>query len=329
MRWALIGSLLTAGCDKVPWPFNKQTGDAARSALTATSAQAPQASVPTKPTVPETEILAKVGEGGVVSKADFELRVEELKTFMTGVGRPWRVPTQKELEGLLQELVQTELMSQDAVKRGLDRSKQVQQRWEYVRRGFNAQEWMRTYREMKRIEAPEIEKFYNENKAGFLFLEAERRRVRQIVVNSEEQANKVVTNILSRTADFMSLAQQLSESPIEIPGWVMRRADRLRRFADEAEAQAAQVSSLEEALETAAFAVDRVDGISLPVKGADGKYHVFQLVERQESRQRPLTEVYDGIKNHLLTQQLAASLADLEKQTTIKRYEERLSTVAQ
>ena len=134
--------------------------------------------------------------------------------------------------------------------------------------------------------------------------------------------------------DFTNLAQQISLSPAAkdgglLPDWVMRGNEKAFMFASEADAKAAGVISLDSALEAAAFAVDQVNGLSNYVKGADNRYHLFQLVERQEARQRPLSEVYDGVKNFLLVQKLQQTMDALSGKAKIEKFEERLGGVSQ
>ena len=65
------------------------------------------------------------------------------------------------------------------------------------------------------------------------------------------------------------------------------------------------------------------------MKGPDNRFHVFQLVERKAERQRPLTEVWDQIKNYLIVQKLQGALEDLRTQAKIERFPERLQSVTQ
>ncbi len=100
-------------------------------------------------------------------------------------------------------------------------------------------------------------------------------------------------------------------------------------FPSEADAASAQITSLEPALEAAAFAIDKVGGVSSYVKGGDNRYHIFQLAEREQERIRPLNEVYDQIKSGLTLQKLQADLEAVRQAAKVETFPERLTSVTQ
>jgi len=278
-----------------------------------------------------TDIVANVNSVSI-SKADMELRIQELKSLVASAGQEWKSLTQEQMEAVLKELINTELASQDAVARGIDRETETQRRWEYLRRGFFRQEWLRWHREHQEVTSAEVEKYYEDNKLGFR--QPERRRLRQLTVGTEEQAKQALSRLLGEAPDFGALAQQISLAPSAKDGgllheWVMRSNEKAFLYASEADAKTAGVISLDPALEAAAFAIDRPNGLSNYVKGSDNHFHIFQLVERQETRQRPLSEVYDGVKNYLLLQKLQQAIDQLTKQAKIEKFPERLGDVKQ
>jgi hypothetical protein len=109
----------------------------------------------------------------------------------------------------------------------------------------------------------------------------------------------------------------------------MRANEKAFVFQSDAEAAAAQVTSLESALEAAAFAIDKVSGMSSYVKGSDNRYHIFQLAEREQDRVRPLNEVWDQIKQFLLVQKLQHELEALRSRAKLETFPERLGAVTQ
>src|SRR3989338_2035237 len=248
-------------------------------------------------------------------------------------------------------------MSQDAVARGLDRSLDTQRRWEYLRRGFFAQEWLRWNRDRLTVSPEEVEQYYEQNQAGFRI--PARLKLRQLVVASEEQAKRALAQLLDGTADFSNLAQQISLGSSAAQGgglaaggvrgdgkkyicvgsrggeggvlatWVMRENEKMYLYGSETDAAAAGVTSLDPILEAAAFAIDQVNGLSGIVKGADNRYHLFQLAERQEEHQQDKTEVWDQIKNFLTVQKLQASIDELQKKAAIERFTDRMEGVTQ
>jgi len=219
------------------------------------------------------------------------------------------------------------LRAQDAVARGLDRNPDAQYRFWNRFRTFFAQEWVAWQVERTAVTQDEVEKFYKDNQPGFR--EPEQIRVRQLVVSSEDAAKTVLVRLL-QGADFVAVAKETSVRPEAADGalveqWVLRSADkaafapgndRLRDVRDPT-------------LEQAAFAIDKVGGTSTYVKGADGNYHIFQLVERKAGRQRPLVEVADNIHNFLQVQKIAELSNALRGKAQVELFPERLVDLKQ
>lgn len=332
--WLVVVALTATGCEKLPWSIGQQsrTSTAAAPAVAPAAPSAAAAgSSATKPMVAPDDVVATVN-GEPVSKADVELRIQDLKALVTGLGREWKPLTSQQLSALLDELVNNELVTQDAISRGLDHTEETQRRLEYLRRSFFTQEWLRWNRDKLQVTDEEIQQYYDTNKPGFR--QPERRKLRQIVVASEADAKQVLSKLLSESVDFATVAQQVSTVSSAANGgmineWVMRANEKRFLYSSDADAAAAGVINLDESLEAAAFAIDKENGLSNYVKGSDGKYHVFQLVKKEDSRQRMLSEVRDGIKNFLLAQKLQQSMNELTAKAKIQKYPERLESVKQ
>lgn len=326
----IVGLACAAGCEKMPWSSGEKPAQPAAASAT-TTAVATQATMPDHPAIAAADVLATIN-GVAVSKADIQLRLKELKLLVTSTGQQWKPLTSQQLDGLMKELVNTELMSQDAEARGLGRSAEAQQRWAILRRNFFAQEWLNWSKEKLDVSSAEIEQYYEKNKLGFR--EPERRKLRQLTVASEDQAKQALARLLGESMDFAALVQQISISSNAptggvIPDWVMRANEKLYMYPGEAEAKAAGVTSLDPALEAAAFAIDHVSGFSNYVKGPDNRYHIFQLTELKEARQRPSSELWDGIKNFLLAQKLQDAIGELRTKAKLEEFPERLQGIEQ
>ena len=211
---------VASGCDKLPRASAGKGSGASHTSGTASASPAPGAAqppaaaesaqqlsiVPGRPVVESGEILANVN-GATIARADLELRLQELKALVDNVGQEWSDLSTEQLQVVLEELINNELMSQDAVARGLDRSTDTQRRWDQVRRAFFMQEWIRYKQTQHEVGSAEIEKFYEDNKRGFRV--PERRRLRQISVASEDQAKQALTRVLGES-DFGEVAKQVS-----------------------------------------------------------------------------------------------------------------------
>jgi len=323
---ALVG---VVGCEKLPWSSKARDSGTATAALTT----AQHAAAPAKPAVLPSETLAVIN-AVPISKTDIELRLQELKMLVETSGGQWGALSREEVEAVLDELVNTELMSQDTVARGLDRSLDVQRRWEYLRRGFFAQEWVKWNRERLNVPPEDIERYYETNKGGYGIKVPARARLRQLIVDSEDQANKALAQLHGGAVDFESLAKQISLGPTAaqgglLPNWVMRANEKALFYPTEADAAKDGVISLDPILEAAAFAIDGVNHVSNYVKGSDNRYHIFQLVERQEEHLRDKREVWDQIKAYLEAQKLKTAIEELRSKAALERFPERLEGAAQ
>ena len=336
----LLAMMTFIGCDKL----GGGSSSASRPATTPSTAPTNQpaaastahppttTAMPARPAVPSSETIAKVNDR-IIGKRDVELAIEDLKGTAAALGQPWTalsaqdLPNQYDLRDLITDLVAAELRAQDAVARGLDRNTDVQYRFWNRFRTFFAQEWVGWQVERTTVTQAEIYKFYKDNQPGFR--EPEQIRVRQLVVASEDAAKAVLVRLL-QGADFVAVAKETSVRPDAADGalvqqWVLRSADkaafapgndRLRDVRDPT-------------LEQAAFAVDKVGGTSTYVKGADGNYHIFQLVERKAGRQRPLVEVSDNIRNFLQVQKIAELSNELRGKAHVELFPERLADLKQ
>lgn len=324
----LLGLLAAGGCDKLPWPLSGK--EQPHAAPTATAA-APAGVTPNKPAVTTGDVLATVN-GIPISKADLELRIQEFKVLVMSQKKPWNPLTSEELGSKLDEVISSELLSQDATARGLDRTTEVQRRWEYARRAFFAQEWLRSAQDRASVGPDDVAKYYQDNLLAFRV--PEKRQLRHLVVSTEEEVNRALARLHGEGVDFAALVQQISVAPTAAQGgmlshWVMRANVKAILYPSESEAVEADVMSLDPALEASAFAIDKENGLSNYVKGADNKYHIFQLVTLEKERQRRLEEVSDLIKNGLTLQRLQESVRELQEKAKIERFPERLLEVSQ
>lgn len=320
----IVVLMSVAGCEKLTSLFS---GGQEEATATPANPSAPSPGSVVRPPVLPGDVIATVN-GVSISKADVELRVEELKALVANMGQPWTPLTAEQLEAVVDELVNNELMNQEAVARGLDRQLATQRRFEFLRRTFFAQEWLRWNNQRLDVSSTEVEQYYQANQLGFRT--PERRKSRQLTVATEDEAKQALSQLLSGTAQFASLAEQTSLAPSKAQGgmmadWVVRAAEQMLVSAEDAQT----TSVLDPALEASVFAIDQINGFSSYVKGADNRYHIFQLAEKQAERTRPLTEMWDQIKQFLLFQKLQGSLEALKGQAKIERFAERLDGVKQ
>ncbi|MBI2093954.1 MAG: peptidyl-prolyl cis-trans isomerase [Candidatus Omnitrophica bacterium] len=319
--------LMAVGCERMPW--NQPSGSTGSDSLVTSQTST---AVPSRPVVPPSEIIATINQA-TISKKDIELAIQELRATAETLDQKWEPlpetddPNRYDLHDVVNDLIVAELRTQDATARGIDRESEVQQLFWYRYRTFFGQEWVRSQLGRMNVTQEEVEEFYRTNQQGFR--EPEQIKVRQLAVSSEEQAKAALVKLLEGV-DFASVAQQVSLHPEEAQGpltkqWAMRSAEKAI-FAPSDES----IRDLkDQVLEQAAFAIDKVGGVSHYVKGADGNYHIFQLAERKPGRQRPLVEVSDNIKQFLQLQKLVDQTDELRSKAKIEQFPERVKGIPQ
>jgi len=223
----------------------------------------------------------------------------------------------------LDGMVSAELKLQDAMSRGVDRDAEVQRRMLLLTRNFYAQEWDRAQLDQINVTQEEVEQFYEANKASFRT--PERIRIRQIVVDSEDQAKAILVRLLEGV-DFGSLAAQSSlepgaaESPL-VDQWVMRSQEKALYAPDDESIRELR----DPAIEQAAFSMSKLGGVSSYVEGADGRYHIFQLIERQPSATQPLVDVQDRLRLLMQLQRIEETARGLREKAKVETFPERLT----
>lgn len=321
----LLGLMGTGGCEKLG-------GSTPTPTATKTTQSSP--AFPSRPSVSPDQVVATVN-GTTISVKDVEIAVADLKATTEALGRKWEPlsPERNEdaydLHDLLDELILAELRTQDAISRGLDRRTEVQALFWYRYRNFFSQEWVTWQLEQAKLEVKEeeVEEYFKSN--PWVFREPETVRVRELVAPSEEQAKAALVQIYSG-ADFVTVANQVSSRRELASGeavdkqWIMRGAEKAT-FAANNDA----IRALDPVLEQAVFAIDKIGGVSSYVKSAENTFHVFQLVERTEGRQKPLTEVADAIRNFLRLQKMTRKNDALKTQAKVETFLDRLSSVEQ
>lgn len=302
----LVGLAMT-GCERTPfdqWLGKKQ-------------AAAQPASAPPAPTVKVTDpgVLAVVNDAPI-TKELFQRRIDALPEdhpdgFMTMFGSArviHRKPrTAEERRILLEELMKEELAVQDAIALGLERDPAVKRQLEELKRQILLQELVQRDTTQVTVTDQEVQDFYNRFQAGYK--EPERIHVRQIVTQTLQQAEAVRATAIGG-ADFTQLARDHSVGAGKDQGgdvgWYLREFD--RQLLVTLTGKNPTDHTFFPQLEPVAFALE-IGQISQPVKGPDG-YYLVKLEERVAATQKPVSEVWDQIREGLLIQKRQQSVQD-------------------
>ncbi|OQW71508.1 MAG: peptidylprolyl isomerase [Proteobacteria bacterium ST_bin11] len=179
----LASSILLPGC------FEEKTKEAA-----------PQAA----PTVSKEDAVASVN-GTYISKKTLETLEKEIAERSQGQTFP--------KEQLLEELIQRELLIQQAVQKQLDKSPEVIERMATVRNSLLSQAALQDYLKANPVTDEEIKTEYDSKMANM----GSEYKARHILVKTEDEAKKLIAE-LEKGGDFTALAKKHSIDPMGSEG---------------------------------------------------------------------------------------------------------------
>lgn len=314
-----------AGCERLPWATGKDAAPAE-----AQPAQKPSLQLN------DPGVLAIAGRSAVIQEI-YKRRVEALPDdhpsgFMTSFGSVrivQRKPkTMEEKRILVEELAKEELLVQDAVSLGLERDPKVARQLDDSRRLVLISALTTRDTERAQISDDEIKEHYERFKQAYK--EPERIRVRQIATSTLEEAEVIRTNAV-QGGDFAQLARDRSIGPGKEQGgelgWHVKAVDhQLLSLSGQTPVELTFFPQLE----AVAFSLE-VGQVSQPVKGPDNHYYVVKLEERKAEQIKPLTELWDQLRDGLLMQkrqQLVQEHLDrLWREGAVKLNEQRLEAL--
>ena len=254
---------------------------------------------------------------------DHTITVTDLERFISkqpaGLRAQYRSPAKK--KELLQNLIRFELMVRDAERRGIDKDPEVERLMKQqlvnqlvqrqVDRGWTPAD----------ISDADAEAYYKEHAEQFSG-GLEEVRVSQIVVKDR-----------GRTQVVMAAARALA--PKDERGF----GELVKKYSDDPESKAkggtlpwlSRVGSGQApALVNAAFALGEASSVSEAIETPQG-FHVLKFWERRRRGGRPFETVKQEVKTRLHYERRAKRmedwLSDLRKLSTVKVYDDRLSSV--
>jgi len=222
--------------------------------------------------------LAQVNEK-IITLEEFNQNIQNIKSLQPDV----KIETIDDKKNLLDEMVNQELLYQDAMSRGLQNRKEVKDLADGYLRGLAVRQLLIDTTENVTVDPQEIETFYNQYKDQLS--EPEQRRIREIVVATEDDARAVLIRLL-QGENFASIAKEKSigksgASAGDI-GFITvgKRGASYKKYDD------------------IAFSLD-AGQTSNVFKGPEG-YCVIKVEEVKAGKSKSLTDVYDQLKTELL-----------------------------
>ncbi|MFH1655881.1 MAG: peptidylprolyl isomerase [Candidatus Omnitrophota bacterium] len=218
-------------------------------------------------------LLVRINNWGM-SLEEFNERIANLEQLIP----EFKIQSVDDKRAILDEFLRQQLLVQEAKRRGLDKKKEIMDASGEFMNGLLVREIITQETENVTVSSKEIEDYYNIMKQRFT--ELTQYRIREIVADTESQANQILIEIL-RGSDFASTARQYSKSETASNGGDLGYIDspKFPKF-DIA------VASLE------------IGKVSNVFKGEDG-YYIIKLEGKKGGKQKSLSEAWDEIKAEL------------------------------
>jgi parvulin-like peptidyl-prolyl isomerase len=251
-------------------------------------------------------VVARVGDR-TITLGDYAATLERMDQFDR-----LRYQSPERRKELLQEIIDVELLAQDARKRKLDQEPETQQAIRQVLRDAILADVKRDLQAPADIADAEVRAYYEAHRDDYR--EPERRRVAEIVVKDKETANKVIglakkTNSrewgeLFRSHSVVPLRKGPEGQPLEMAGDLGLvgppgdpRGDNPRVIPE---------------VRAAVFEIAEIgDVLSRPVPASDG-FHVVRMLGKSDAHERSLSDADRSIRVAILQNKIAEREKALE-----------------
>lgn len=292
-RRAVFLVLLALGCQ------TKSNGRTAPSA----SASAQPAGIP-----PElaSRVLAKVG-GHEITLGEFAATLDRMDPF-----ERLRYQSPERRKQLLDELIDLELLAEEAQRRRLDKQPETQERVRQMLRDELLAEVRASVPLPGDISEADARRYYDAHRDDFR--EPERRRVAHIAVESEAEAKAVLEKALSASAtDWGKLVEAKSKDTRGKPSAALppELAGDLGIVGPPGHARG-ENPNVPEPLRAAVFEIDKLGGVLPRPVAALGSFHIVRMTGRTDARDRTFADAERSIRVALVQERIRTREADLE-----------------
>lgn len=310
LRRALLGAFLTvtaAGCADGCQNSDQVAGAPSASASTA----APPAAVALSPEL-RGKVLARVGKREI-TLGEYAATLERMNEFER---LRYQSPDRRKL--LLEEMIQVELLAEEARRRGLDKQPQTQARLRQILRDEVLRNARETLPKPEELPVSEVRAYYDKHQAEFQ--EPERRRVAHIEVLSETEATELLKK--ASTASPKEWGQLVGAHSV----------DRSRSTAigdpDEFAGDLGIVAKpgieggenpkVPEPVRAAVFQIPKIGQVYPELVRAGNSFHIVRLIGKTDARARSVQEAERSIRVRLLEERAKKLERDLERDLRAK-----------
>ncbi|HEX5099632.1 MAG TPA: peptidyl-prolyl cis-trans isomerase, partial [Polyangiaceae bacterium] len=256
----------------------------------ATPASSNSAATGPKPLSPElaAKTLAKVGDR-VITLGEYAAALERMDSF-----ERMRYQSPDRRKRLLDEMVDVELMAQEARRRGLDKSEETQERVRQILRDQLLDELKKGGPAAADLSEADLRAYYDAHKDDFA--EPERRRVAGIALDTKAQAATVLAKALKADASaWGQLVEQYSSTRGPRPSAAPNElAGDLGIVGPPGHPRGAN-PRIPEPVREAAFKATAVGETYGSVVEADKKFYVIRITSKTDARARSFEEAQRAI----------------------------------
>jgi peptidyl-prolyl cis-trans isomerase C len=228
-----------------------------------------------------------------------DITTEMLKNYQKSRGFVDNIPKQQQTQMMIEELINRELIYQDAVKNGVDKSPQVEAQIAMLRKNVVAGAMLKNVSEAAKISDEELKKEYDKRKGEMATKEF---KASHILVEKEDTANTIIKE-LEKGAKFADLAKEKSTGPSATHGgdlgW-FKPGEMVKPFA-----QAVEKLKNGEYTKT-------------PVK-TDFGWHVILRVDSRDVPPPPFEQLQGQLRMRVQNLQIEQYIGSLRKDAKIER----------
>lgn len=277
------------------------------------------------------KVVAKVGDKEI-TVGDVTEQINRLSPY---IKRRWATPEKR--KEFLQKLIQIELLSQEAIRNGLDTSPEVQRAAKQVMVRLMVKNDLQNELFPTSIDDNTLQEAYEKDWAKYH--SPAQHRISQIVVATEAEATQLIADIQSAPnprARFRELARTVSideksKAQAGDIGYVLNPAEVEASKKNGAHRAFKQAEGVSDLIAVAAWQLkDQNELFKAPVKDKDG-FHVLMLTTVKPALNRSFNSVKRLIESRLLREvkkeKMNEFVTELRKKANVKIYKENLDKV--
>lgn len=259
------------------------------------------------------------------------ITVEEFKYEMAR--RPGDFSKREKREDLLDDILNSELLYAEGLKRGYDKDPEVIRRIKYTIVNKLRREKLEPELNVIKVSDAEIEEYYNENKPEFNIPAKLRAAIIQITIPPNASQEKM--------DELQKRAEEARRKALELGGETPNFGSVAVEYSDHQQTRyrGGDTGWIEEGRYDQRFDKEIIDkifdiiepGQVTPVIETEGGYYIIKLIEKKESSTRPLREVRARIHHQLIIQkreQIEKKFySELKSSIPVEIFKQKLDTI--